>query len=267
MMGGMTRSFIVVIVSAVLGATILAFWTDPDNLSDDQRASVLQPAQSTSAAVLVATPTTLATPNYLLRIGIVSGHAGPENDPGAVCPDGLTEAEINRAVALRVVQDLRERGYNVDLLDEFDERLEGYEAAALVSIHSNDCTDYGEFVSGYLVSQAEARAEGGPDTRLRECVAAAYGEGTGLDRRFGLTRDMTDYHIFRSIHPRTPGIIVELGFMLGDREMLTTQPDMIAESIATGVLCFLETPANEFVPTPDLVTLTPVPTDTPVSVP
>src|SRR5690606_34394711 len=98
----------------------------------------LQVADSTSVfAADPLTPTAIVvTPNWARRIGIVSGHRGPENDPGAVCDDGLTEREINFAVAQLVVRSLREQGYSVDLLDEFDPRLTTYQAAALVSIHS-----------------------------------------------------------------------------------------------------------------------------------
>ncbi len=68
------------------------------------------------------------------RIGIVAGHSG--NDPGAVCPDGLTEAQVNMMVAEAVVRELRARGATVDLLAEFDERLAGYRADAFVSIRA-----------------------------------------------------------------------------------------------------------------------------------
>ena len=77
-----------------------------------------------------------------LRIGIVSGHAG--NDPGAVCVDGngqvtLTEADVNLEIAAIVQQKLIEAGYQVDLLREFDSRLNGYRALAIVSIHNDSC--------------------------------------------------------------------------------------------------------------------------------
>jgi len=180
------------------------------------------------------------TPNWMQRIGIVSGHRGPENDPGAVCPDGLTEAEINFAVAQLVVQEMQVRGYTVDLLDEFDPRLNNYQAAALVSIHANDCRDYGELVSGYLVARAAARPAGGFDDVLAECIGLYYGDKTQLERRFSLTVDMTDYHTFREIHPLTPAAILELGFMKDDRQLLTEQQDLLAESIVEGILCYLQ---------------------------
>jgi N-acetylmuramoyl-L-alanine amidase len=194
-----------------------------------------------ATSVATSAPTDLPPPNWTRRIGIVSGHWGPENDPGAVCPDGLTEAEINFSVAQRVVTNLRGLGYTVDLLDEFDPRLESYEAAALVSIHSNTCQVWpGEVVSGFLIAAAQARITArGSDDILVDCIARAYGEATGLERREGVTIDMTDYHSFREIHPRTPAAIIELGFMLADREVLTEQPDAMAGAITEGVLCYL----------------------------
>jgi N-acetylmuramoyl-L-alanine amidase len=257
MLSGFIFSWFIVVVSGGLIATILSWSTSPDSLPSDLRAQVgrvgtpdVQNVSGNNAPAAV--PTAIPTPNYMIRIGIVSGHMGPENDPGATCPDGLTENEINFAVAQRVWRTLRERGYTVDLLEEFDVRLDDYQANALVSIHANDCRDYGEPVSGFLVSQAEARPTDGPDAFLMECIATAYGQSTGLPQRFGLTRDMTDYHIFREIHINTPGVILELGFMRDDREILTTQPDLLAQAIVDGISCYLnpDAPGLEAVPSP-----------------
>ncbi len=235
--GGLVRSLIVVIISGGLIATILSWWTSPDAL-DAQLREQLSAANATEVPLVL--PTLAATPNFLRRVGIVSGHRGPQNDPGAVCPDGLTENELNYAVAERVVLLLRGHGYTVDLLEEFDGRLTDYKAAAIVSLHSNDCTDYGPGGTGYLVSQAESRAEGGEDTRLRECIAQHYEFATGLPRHFGQTRDTLDYHIFREIDLSTPGMILEMGFMYADRDILVNDPDLLARGILNGILCFLE---------------------------
>ncbi len=253
--GGFIRTIFVVFLSAGLVATILTWFTDPQFLNP----TVVRGLQDDSSPALIAEftaaptiePTLAVTPNWLQRIGIVSGHRGPNNDPGAVCDDGLTEAEINFDVAQRVVRNLRERNYMVDLLDEFDPRLDNYQAAALVSIHANTCQDFGEVVSGYLVAKAAARPDGGIDSLLAECVALEYEKLVPLERRFTLTLDMTDYHTFREIHPLTPAAIMELGFMLADRELLTQQPDLLAQAITNGVICFLE-------PSEDYPVLTPV---------
>jgi len=241
LLGGIFRTLFTVSLTAVITATIFTWWQRPEFLSAEIRSDLsIALATATNQGVMVQATALPVTPNWMRRIGIVSGHRGPEDDPGAVCPDGLTEAEINLSVAERVVRSLQARGYTVDLLDEFDPRLSDYKGDMLLSIHANTCQDYGEVVSGYLISTADARASSGNDQLLVECVAAYYGEATELQRRFGLTRDMTDYHIFRQIHPRTPGAIIELGFMFSDRQLLTTQPDLLAGGIVQGVLCYLE---------------------------
>lgn len=237
-LGGCLRSFIIILAAAGLTATIFTWWTPNEFIAPDARRGL-------SAAIATQTApaaTTAPTPNWAKRIGIVSGHRGPENDPGAVCPDGLTEAEINFNVAQMVVSDLRERGYTVDLLDEFDPRLTDYQASALVSIHANTCQPFGsEQPSGFLIAAAAARISArGNDDLLVECIAREYAAQTALERRQGLTLDMTDYHTFREIHPLTPAAIIELGFMLADRALLTDQPDLLAGAITDGVLCFLE---------------------------
>ncbi len=248
-LAGLLRSLLIVVVSGALIATILSWGTEPDALNTRVREELGQVVSSTATPLPALAPTMVPTPNWMRRIGIVSGHYGPENDPGAVCPDGLTEREINFAVAQLVVLELRRLGFTVDLLEEFDDRLNDYQAAALVSIHSNDCRDYGEFVSGYLIAQSESRPQTGPDSRLVECLAEHYSVSSGLERRFGLTRDMTDYHIFNRINVTTPGAIVELGFMLADRELLTTRPDLLARGLVSGILCFIE-PGDQDVESP-----------------
>ncbi|MCU0466583.1 MAG: N-acetylmuramoyl-L-alanine amidase [Anaerolineae bacterium] len=259
----------VVIASGIMG-TILSWFTSADFIDPETRRNL-------SAAIYAVEPTPTFTPtpppNWARTIGIVSGHRGPgeaDYDPGAVCLDAagevvITENDINFAVASRVVQLLREQSYRVDLLDEFDPRLNDYQAAAMVSIHSNSCQDYGEYVSGYLVAKAAAKPPNGPDDRLAECIARYYGPMTGLERRFSLTIDMTDYHNFRELHPLTPAAIIELGFMRADQQILVEQQDLLARAIVEGILCFLEpddpfgfeplesaTPISpEIVPTPE----------------
>ena len=240
-LGGVIRSLLVVLVAAGLMATIFTWWTPAQFLNDNVKQE-LSIAQATGQVTSV--PTIVPTPNWLKRIGIVSGHRGPQvpPDPGAVCPDGLTEASINFGVAQLVVRNLRQHGYSVDLLDEFDPRLDNYQAAALLSIHANTCQVWpGEVVSGYLIARAAARNSArGDDDVLVNCVSQYYAQTTGLQRREGVTVDMSDYHTFREINPLTPAAIIELGFLLADRDILTGQQDKLADGITNGILCFLE---------------------------
>lgn len=237
-LGGCLRTMIVALVAAGLTATIFTWATPNDFIAGSVRRS-LSVSIATEAAT--AAPTPAQTPNWLRQIGIISGHRGPENDPGAVCPDGFTEAEVNLAVAERVVRLLSAAGYGVQLLDEFDPRLNGFQGDALVSIHANTCRDYGELVTGFIIAAPAARISArGNDALLVECIAVQYARATQLQRRMELTRDMTEYHTFGEIHPLTPAAIIELGFLLGDRDLLENQPDAMATAIAEGVRCFLE---------------------------
>jgi N-acetylmuramoyl-L-alanine amidase len=175
-------------------------------------------------------------------IGIVSGHSGPswkQNDSGAVCDDGLTEESINFDIATKVVAELRQRGFTVLLLDEFDPRLNGLEALALVSIHSNECTDYGEDVSGFLVGNTAAFPDAPGSAQLADCIGRHYAEATGLPRRAGQTLHMTDYHRFDEVRTQIPAVVIELGFMLNDRDILTNQQDTVARGLIEGISCFI----------------------------
>jgi N-acetylmuramoyl-L-alanine amidase len=239
--GGFMRSIFIMIVSAFLVATIFRWWTPPGFLPSSVRQDL---AFEANAMPFTPTPppTALPTPNWAVRVGVVSGHRGPQNDPGAVCPDGLTEREINFNVAQVVVANLQNLGYTVDLLDEFDPRLQNYQAAALLSIHANTCREWpnGEVISGYLIAGPAARVTArGNDELLVDCISRFYALGTQLERREGTTIDMTDYHNFREIHPLTPGAIIELGFMRADRALLL-QPDRLGQALTQGMLCFLE---------------------------
>lgn len=172
------------------------------------------------------------------QIGIVAGHSG--YDAGAVCPDGLTEAKVNMAIAERVVQALRARGATVDLLAEFDERLAGYRADAFVSIHADSCAVE---LSGYKVASlaSDERASGPASARLADCLWRAYGAATHLPRHPDtITYDMSRYHAFREIAAGTPAAIIEVGFLKADRALLTEQPERAAAGIADGIECFLQ---------------------------
>ncbi len=263
--GGVVRSMIIVLVSSTVTATIFTWWTDPQFIAPEVRDTLSVALATATRQVGVILPTELPqTPNYLQRIGIVSGHRGPEDDPGAVCPDGLTEREVNFNVATKVIRNLQNRGYTVDLLDEFDPRLAGYTANALVSIHANTCVDYGQKVSGYLISTADARIGSGNDQLLVECVGAFYGQQVPIERRYGFTRDMTDYHIFREINQTTPATIIELGFLYSDREVLTTKTDEMAQGITDGILCFLDPSDPNILATLTAPTAPPPPTALPL---
>ncbi len=185
-----------------------------------------------------ATPQSPVTPTpHTPHIGIIAGHLG--SDSGALCPDGLEEVEVNEAIARRVVALLQQRGWEADLLEEFDPRLEGYRADALVSIHADSCTFPGK--SGFKVARAESSYIPAEEDRLVNCIVSRYGEVTGLSFDANtITYDMTRYHAYNEIDPNTPAAIIETGFLLDDRDMLVNHPEIIAQGIVEGIVCFIE---------------------------
>jgi N-acetylmuramoyl-L-alanine amidase len=160
-------------------------------------------------------------------------------DPGAVCDDGLTEAEINYAVAAEVVALLTRRGIQADLLHEYDDHLTDYQADALVSIHADSCNIPG--ATGFKVARVTNSAIPEAEDALVACLNQEYAVHTGLPLHpASITDNMTNYHAFSEIHPSTPGAIIEAGFLLDDRYLLEQRPKVVARGIAAGIVCFLE---------------------------
>ena len=172
------------------------------------------------------------------NIGIVAGHYG--YDSGAVCSNGKTEAEANLEIATLVQKKLADMGYTVDLLEEFDDRLEGYRASVLVSIHLDSCEYINDLATGYKVASALSDQNMATSQKLTACLSEQYGEVTGLAYHAGsVTDDMTYYHAFSEIDPQTPAAIIEAAFMNMDYQFITENPEVIADGIVAGLICFL----------------------------
>ena len=169
------------------------------------------------------------------RIGIIAGHSG--NDSGAVCGDGRKEVDTVRRIAEKVARRLERSGASVDILAEYDERLNGYAADALVSIHADSCIDR----SGFKVARSVSSTKSELDDYLVGCLGARYAEATAIAFDAStITEDMTEYHAFKRVAASTPAAIIETGFMGGDWKVIGKQPDLAARGVADGVVCFLE---------------------------
>jgi N-acetylmuramoyl-L-alanine amidase len=235
----------VVFTVAAVFATAFTAWT-PASLSPGEFVEqLLQAASARPAPVEPSSAGEIVPADSGVRIGIVAGHSGPYPstgyvDPGAVCDDGLTELEVNQNIANLVVRSLQAAGYNAELLQEWDPRLTGYRAAALVSIHADSCVFINDEATGYKVAAALDTAIPDRAGRLVDCLADRYGAATGLAFKADtITRDMTEYHSFYEIHSETPAAIIETGFLYLDREFLTREPERAARGIAEGVLCYI----------------------------
>lgn len=181
------------------------------------------------------------------QVALISGHAG--NDSGAVCEDAagnvlVTEAAINARIADLTAERLRRAGADVTILDEYDPRLEGLRAAALVSLHADSCIE----ASGYKAAVHTYSKIPTINARLLSCIEQDYPAATGLPHHPNtVTHNMTEYHAFKRIDPLTPAAIIELGFLGGDQTLLVNQPELAAKGVADAILCFL---AGEKEPTP-----------------
>jgi N-acetylmuramoyl-L-alanine amidase len=234
---------------AILLATLFNLWTPSKGMfagSFSDKLGLLLTAQPENNFV--------ATPQPQLRIGIVSGHAG--NDSGAVCRDSngnvtLTEADVNMSIATRVQKLLTADGYQVDLLNEFDTRLNGYRAVALVSIHNDSCDYINDEATGFKVAAAVNTHDINRATRLTECLRDRYQNVTGLRFHAGsITNDMRGYHAFSEIDPNTIAAIIETGFLNLDHDILVNQTDKVAYGVEQGILCFVRNENVEPTPLP-----------------
>lgn len=235
---GMFYQLQMVLIVAFVLATLFTAWTPasllPGNLSE--RFAAVLAFQATETAVY-PTPTPRPKP----VIGIVVGHWDDDTkDPGAVCTDGLTELDVNQGIATQVKQNLVDQGFDVDLLREFDQKLQGYRAITLVSIHADSCEFINDDATGFKVAAALSNQYPERASRLTACIKDRYGRATGLPFHAStITNDMSSYHAFDEIDPNTNAVIIEVGFMNLDRQILTKGQDQIAAGISDGILCYI----------------------------
>ncbi len=176
-------------------------------------------------------------------IGLVVGHwtTADLTDPGALCLDAngavaLTELEVNQAVARQVAAALEDLGARIWLLEERDERLHGLYADLALSLHADSCIDATGFKAAYTPGAA-AQVQ---SAAFVECLRTEYTTHTGLDwHAYSITDDMLYYHMHNKVDRSTPAVILELGFLGGDRQLLTRQQDRVSEGIVASIRCFL----------------------------
>ncbi len=241
----------VTLIVAALLATLFTAWT-PSGLMPGglEQFQIVTPVVNSP---ITGVPTATERPKP--RIGIIAGHWSKDAegyDPGAVCPDALgatKEVDVNYNVAIRVQQQLNTQGYEVDIFQEWDNRLSIYQAMALIAIHTDSCEFINAEATGFKIAPTSANTI---STRLAACLQDRYAQATQLTIHPGITPDMTSYHAFNEIHNETPAAIIELGFLNRDHEILTQRPDVLAAGIINGILCFVR---NE-----PIATATPSPT-------
>jgi len=217
---------------AILAATIFTMWT-PANLFSNKMQNIYEIWQAQNV-IDYPTPTIMPA----ARIGIVAGHYG--NDSGAVCPDGYTEMDANLKIATLVQQKLISSGYTVDLLEEFDPRLNQYLGLVLISIHNDSCDYVNDQATGFKVASASNSTYPDRSERLEKCLIDRYQTMTKMQFHVNtITPDMTSYHSFGEINPETTAAIIETGFLNLDQDIIRNKTDIVAEGIVAGIQCFI----------------------------
>ena len=233
------RCIQIIFVTAVIMATAFTMWT-PANIFNNQFLNQMLFSRDNPQTELTPSPAleiTITPSSPQKRIGIIAGHW--KNDSGAVCEDGLTEVELNVRIATLVKQQLLDAGYEVDLLAEYDPKLDNFQGIALISIHNDSCLFYDE-ATGFKVAPATNVNHPEESNRLQACMVDRYEATTNLQYHANtVTDDMRDYHAFNIINPNTPAIIIETGFMNQDRDILTQHTDLVATGVANGILCYI----------------------------
>ena len=158
-----------------------------------------------------------------------------------MCVDGngsvtLTEGEVNLDIAAIVQQQLQGAGYVVDLLNEYDTRLNGYRALAIVSIHNDSCEYINDQASGFKVAAALNTNDINRANRLTACLVDRYQKITGLDFHAGsITADMREYHSFREIDPSTVALSASIGYPLTEAGKRRTMDRVLRSFFVCGL--------------------------------
>ena len=235
---GQNLPIVVFLLLSAIGMFTVYWFFSP--IESDAESIVASSGLTLSAPIYKAVPAKpvlqrLAQSPGPIRIGLISGHAG--SDSGAVCADGLTEAEVNATIVELVAANLRNQGIHTDILEEFDPLLGTYGATAVISVHADSCVYINELATGYKVAGSSFT----DSSALSVCVEQQYQAATQLSYHANtITPHMTDYHAFRTIPVGVPAIIIEVGFMNLDRGILTNTPEIPAAGVTDGILCYLD---------------------------
>ena len=249
------------------GAPLGQIGSDPDDPSDPWSAA------APPGGVIVQTPGPTAGPNAIgsiripipknvptgpRRVAIQAGHWKSDEAPDELrrlIPqtgaewEGVTEVEINLDIAQRVSVILNSKGVAVDVLPVTIPV--GYVADAFVALHA-DSDGVGEN-SGFKMAHGARR---GPyEDALLNDIKDSYGAATGLDYDpIHITNSMRGYFAFNwsrfqhAVAAHTPAVILEMGYVSSDddRALMLDRADLVANSIADGIMKFLnDTPRSQ----------------------
>jgi hypothetical protein len=171
-------------------------------------------------------------PNELERLRGNTGASG----------GGHTEVSVNLAIAEKTAVLLRAKGVEVDIIPSTVPP--DYWSDAFIAIHADGSTD--RSVSGFKIARPWRDLTGRADD-LVSILEKEYQDATKLRIDPNITRNMRGYYAFawwrydHSIHPMTPAVIVETGFITNanDRKIIVGKQDVVSQALADGITNFL----------------------------
>lgn len=188
-----------------------------------------------------------------LKVGLQIGHWKNEELPDELYKlrgtslgaeaGGYIEWEVTSTIVHRVRSLLNSHGIEVDI---FPATIpQSYEADLFLSFHADGSENTSE--RGFKASGFWYDATGKNEDFLR-AFYKQYPKVTQLPSDDRVSINMLGYYAFNwiyyehTIHPMTPGIILELGFLSNpfDRNYLTQHPDNVAEGVANSVLQYFD---------------------------
>jgi N-acetylmuramoyl-L-alanine amidase len=249
------------------GAPIGQIGSDPDDPEDPWSAAappggvIVQtpgPTAGPSATGTLRIPIPKNVPTGPRRVAIQAGHWKSDDAPDELrrlIPqtgaewEGVTEVEINLAIAQRTAVILNSKGIAVDILPVTIPV--GYVADAFVALHAD--SDGVGVNSGFKMARGSRR---GPyEDALLNDIKDSFGSATGLDYDpTHITPAMRGYFAFNwsrfqhAVAAHTPAVILEMGYVSNDddRALMLDKSDLLATAIAVGVMKFLgDTPRSK----------------------
>ncbi len=234
-----SRAIQTVVSTAILVATMFTLWNPRKIFGTPNIYDLFQSEAAVETAI-----NNLGANDNDIQIGILAGQW--ENSTGEVCADGTIESDINYIIANRVKLELEDSNHQAILFPEFDLDLLNYNADVFVAIYSGSCLQNPLPPSGFKIGTS--LTEENPDTvnKLAVCLAENYQESTGLPFTYEIINpDHPSYHIFRDIHPDTPAVLIEIGMLSTDRDLIENRSNTIVDGITAGIECFIENTEND----------------------
>lgn len=191
-------------------------------------------------------------PDGPARVGIQIGHLNSQDFPDELSRirgntgasgGGDSEVQVNTAIAQALKNDLESKGIQVDLLPATIPP--DYWADVFIAIHADGNEDTSK--SGYKFS-GPWRDPTGQTDKLVSLLETEYAKITNLPQDPNISRNMRGYYAFawwrydHSIHPMTPGIIAETGFLTNpkDRKLIVDQPELVAQALGKALTTYLQ---------------------------